>query len=380
VKAAIPSGGFSPTPQQELLLRAALLSGAEAAAAWSQWRACADMDHLDPGGFRLLPLLYHNLKAQGISDPQMNKLKGIHRMTWCKNQDLLGRFASLLNALHKERIGTMVLKGAAVTLLHYRDHGLRPMQDLDILVRPDATPAAIALIERLGWKPQRALPKRAHESFFGTVHSISFADAAGRECDLHWHVLTECCYPRADDDFWEASSPLDMHGAPTRALCPADQLLHICVHGARWNAVLPIRWVADAMVILRTSPELDWHRLVAQARARRIVLPLRESLQYLRGLLNAPLPAGAMEALASFPARPVESMEYRVRIRRPGSLGFLPEACLRHLAYGRSFGRGNVAANLLTLPRALQHFWQVDRLWKVPYCAVAKSLKRITPR
>ena len=321
MKAATPSGGFRPTPQQELLLRAALLSGAEAAGAWSQWRASADMDHLDPGCFRLLPLLYHNLKAQGVSDPQMNKLKGIHRMAWCRNQDLLERFASLLRAFDEERIGTMVLKGAAVTLLHYRDHGLRPMQDLDILVRPDAAPAAIALLERLGWKPQRALPEGARESFFGTVHSLPFTDAAGRECDLHWHVLTECCYPRADDDFWEASSPLDMHGAQTRALCPADQLLHICVHGARWNAVMPIRWVADAMVILRTSPELDWHRLVAQARERRIVLPLRETLQYLRDLLNAPLPAGAMEELASFPVRPVERMEYRVRDPPAGKAG-----------------------------------------------------------
>jgi hypothetical protein len=374
------AGDFRPTPTQELLLRAALLSGAEAASAWSQWRACADLDHLDPGCFRLLPLLHHNLKAQGISDPLMNKLKGIHRMTWCKNQDLLERFALLLNALHEERIGTMVLKGAAVTLLHYRDHGLRPMQDLDILVRPEAVPAAIALLEQLGWKPQRALPRGGRASFFGTIHSISFADAAGHECDLHWHVLTECCYPRADDDFWEASASLEMHGTRTRALCPADQLLHVCVHGARWNAVVPIRWVADAMVILRTSPDLDWHRLVAQARERRIVLPLRETLQYLRDLLHVPLPAGAMEELASLPVRLVERVEYRARLRRPGRLGFLSEACLRHLAYGRSFGRGSVAANLLTLPRALQHFWQADHLWQVPYCAVAKSWKRMTPR
>ncbi len=374
------AGDFRPTRAQELLLRAALLSGADAAGAWSRWRACADLNHLDPGSFRLLPLLYHNLKAQGISDPLMNKLKGIHRMAWCRNQVLLERFALLLNALHGDGIGTMVLKGAAVTLLHYRDHGLRPMQDLDVLVRPEAAPAAVALLERLGWKPLRPLPEGRRASFFRTVHSISFADAAGRECDLHWHVLTECCYPHADDDFWEASAPLDVHGAQTRALCPADQLLHVCVHGARWNAIAPIRWVADAMVILRTSPGLDWRRLVAQARQRCIVLPLRETLRYLRDFLSAPLPAGAMEELASFPVRPVERMEYRVRIRGPGRLGFLPEACLRYLAYGRSFDRGGVAGNFLTLPRALQHFWQADHLWQVPRCAIAKSLKRMTPR
>ena len=374
------AGDFRVTPPQELLLRATLLFGAEATGAWSQWRTSADLDHLDPGSFRLLPLLYHNLKAQGVCDPLMNKLKGIHRMTWCKNQDLLERFALLLNALHEERIGTMVLEGAAVMLLHYRDHGLRPMQGLDILVRPEAAPAAIALLERLGWKPQRPLPQGGRATVFRTVHPVSFADANGHECDLHWHVLTECCYPQADDDFWEASVPLDMHGARTRALCPADQLLHVCVHSARWNEVVPICWVADAMVILRTSPALDWRRLVAQARERRIVLPLRETLQYLRDLLNAPVPAETMEELASLPVRSVERMEYRARIRPPGRRGFLPGACLRHLAYGRAFGRGSVAANLLTLPRALQNSWRADHLWHVPFYAIAKSLKRLTPR
>ena len=75
-----------PNPQQELLLRAALLEGEAALSAWQQWQAEADLDHLDYGSFRLLPLLYQNLQRHQIKHPWLPTLKGIHRRTWYQNQ------------------------------------------------------------------------------------------------------------------------------------------------------------------------------------------------------------------------------------------------------------------------------------------------------
>ena len=46
-----------PTREQERLLRAALLRGPLALEAWDEWKAGADMDHLDAGSYRLLPQL-----------------------------------------------------------------------------------------------------------------------------------------------------------------------------------------------------------------------------------------------------------------------------------------------------------------------------------
>ena len=48
------NGGFWPTSQQELLLRAALLPGKEAIDAWREWKSGVDVDQLDPGSLRLL--------------------------------------------------------------------------------------------------------------------------------------------------------------------------------------------------------------------------------------------------------------------------------------------------------------------------------------
>ena len=127
-------GGFWPTRHQELLLQACLLQGKEALDAWCKWKSTTDVDRLDIGSLRLMPLLYRNLQAHGVEDNLMNKFKGVYRFTLYKNHMLLHNMANVLAGFYDTGIQAMVLKGVALTLLHYRDYGLRPMEDLDVLI------------------------------------------------------------------------------------------------------------------------------------------------------------------------------------------------------------------------------------------------------
>ena len=86
------------------------------------------------GSFRLLPLLYINLQKQGVDDPVMGKLKGIYRQAWSKNQTLFHEMAGVIAHLQDAGIKTMLLKGASLSLLYYKNNGARPMADIDVLV------------------------------------------------------------------------------------------------------------------------------------------------------------------------------------------------------------------------------------------------------
>jgi hypothetical protein len=67
------------TANQELLLKAALLSGEESINAFREWQDSDDWEECrEPGSFRLLPLLYINLQKQGVDNPVMGQLKGIY--------------------------------------------------------------------------------------------------------------------------------------------------------------------------------------------------------------------------------------------------------------------------------------------------------------
>ncbi|MGH7850625.1 MAG: hypothetical protein ACREOP_10035, partial [Thermodesulfobacteriota bacterium] len=92
-------GGCWPTPGQELLLRACLSTGNEASDAFLEWKASADIGAVDPGSYRLFPLLYVNLKSMGIDDPLMNIFGWVYAKTASNNRTLYGRLSALLSEL-----------------------------------------------------------------------------------------------------------------------------------------------------------------------------------------------------------------------------------------------------------------------------------------
>ncbi len=136
---------WRPGQQQELLLRAALSSSSQTAQVWHQARAF-DLEALDSSTFELLPLLYRRLVAAGVEDPRLGRLKEVYRRVWYGNQLILRRTGRALEVLRAEGVDAMVLGGAAVGLLHYRDVGARSMSDTRIAVRPTAVAHARALL------------------------------------------------------------------------------------------------------------------------------------------------------------------------------------------------------------------------------------------
>lgn len=360
-----------PTAAQELLLQAAFRPGPEALAAWTAWCGSQPPEGLDPGSQRLLPQVYANLRGLGEGDSRLAALRRAYQLTRARNAVVLRDLAALLRAFRAEGIETLVLKGAALIALAYGDPGRRPLTDVDVLVPAARALDAISVLQRAGWASALAAP----ETLVGVRHADDFVDARGRRVDLHWAVLQECCEPGASDDFWRASVPLELEGAATRALCPADQLLHVCVHGARSSSVQPLGWAADAMAVLCAGGDpVAWDRLVAQTQARRLVVPMREALAYLRERLDADVPGDVSRALASAPVTRLELLEHRVKASRRPLVGSLPVLWLDHrrLAAGDPRARGP-----LGFPRYLQRTFRSRSLATLPLSLAVLTARRV---
>ena len=292
MRGSAPSGRGRPTPDQELLLEAGTARPEPARAAWKAWQARNRLDDVDPGAQRLLPLVYRHLEDELAEDPDLGRLRGLYRRSWYRNQIVFRWAGQALESLGSVGLETIALKGAALSTLYYRDAGARPVHDVDILVRTEQAEAALDALAAEGWTPVTDVPRRV---FLAVRHAEELARGDGARIDLHWNALWQ---PGRDDDFWDAAADLELHGQWTRALCPSDELLHACVHGAAWNAVPPVRWVADALTVLAQAGEaIDWERLVAQARARQVTYALADALGYLAERFRAVVPAGSLEEL-----------------------------------------------------------------------------------
>src|SRR6202008_4308852 len=124
----------------------------EAAAAWADVRSDLVLDDLwDAELHRLLPLVHSKLRAAGVADPDLARLRGLPRRTWYENQVALHRVRPGLDQLRAAGIPTLFLKGAPLALEHYGDLGLRPMADIDVLVPWADAPRALDLLEAAGW-------------------------------------------------------------------------------------------------------------------------------------------------------------------------------------------------------------------------------------
>ena len=220
-----PRGGCWPTAEQTDLLRAALLRGPEGVQAWERWKTADRLGRLDAASARLLGQLWRNLQRNGVADPLLHELKQHYRRTWYANQLRLRDTGVVLAALLDRGIEPMLLKGAALVVGYYGDAGLRPMEDVDILVRSEHAAAAAATLGELGWSsPQAVTPRHVRAS-----HAMAFTGARGGQLDLHWHLLPESCWAGADAPLWERAAMLRVAGAD--APC----------HGARRSAVPLLR-------------------------------------------------------------------------------------------------------------------------------------------
>jgi Uncharacterised nucleotidyltransferase len=352
---------WHPSHEQELLLQAALMPGGRARQAWEEWYRAGALDRLDAGSQRLLPLLYLHLRAARIDHPWVGQFRKQYLDTWAKNQILFVNISPVLRSLREAGIDTLLLKGASLTLLYYKDYGLRPMSDFDFLVPAERALEAIDLVRRMNWVPQLKSPDRSLSAYVSILHALHFENAAKSPLDLHWHVLTECVGSDADRDFWDGAAPVQLNGVPSFCLNAVDELFLTCIHGARWNFMPPIRWVADAILILNSGKELDWDRMRKQAEKRRLALPLREALHYLRDQFEAPIPADFLTDLDRVPVSNEEWKEYQARKKRPYAL--VPYLWAFYPRISRDTGR---PPGLLGFIKYLQDFWELEHIWQVP--------------
>jgi hypothetical protein len=293
------------TPSQMLLLRAALGDLQEAATAAHEWfrsdeaaGAGRRFERLESGSHRLLPLVYHNVKESLPSDLR-NRLKEVHLEYWASNQKLFRDLESALIWFQANNIPTLVLKGAAVSLLHYQNSGLRPTCDADVLIPEEQASEIVKKLLRGGWSCEHLSSGLRHNSYvYRHIPALPFTSSEFGSLDLHWYVLHAAPFPGADRPFWKDSVPLRVKSAETRALNPSDQLLHACLHGFARNLVAPIRWIADAATVLRTS-SVDWNRILNLARELRVTLPLRLTLSFLKERFQADVPRDFLDQLSN---------------------------------------------------------------------------------
>jgi hypothetical protein len=363
-----------------LLLKAALGDGPQALAAWESWMREEGLDHPDFGSFRLLPLVFRNLAAHGYQGAQFGTLRGIHRQAWSRNQVLFHQVRPFLEEARAAGTPLLLLKGAALAFQVYPDAGCRPMSDVDVLVPASAARGLWEKVESAGWRAACWRPRTLHESYFRFRHAMDFESPQGGRVDLHWHALSLCCHSRGDELFWQNAEPLEFQGLPVQTCSPTAHLLNLCAHGIVWNNAPPVRWIADAVLLLRRFPNPEWGRLVEASAALDIVPYMLRALAFLRSHFDVPVPVETLRLLERISISAAvaaefgrESEPFAARTAREDLLAF-------YARWRRSLGGASPLLNSPGFLRYLQYAFELEGTPALATQLVRSALRRMTAR
>ncbi len=369
------------TAEQELLLRGAVGVGRDADRAAADWLAQCSIQDLGPAEYRVLPLIAARLPA-GADDPLAAQVHKVVRFTWLRTQLLVTRSAAALRSLTDAGVPVMLAKGAAVLAHTGWPIQLRPMDDLDVVV-PRGRAAEAAGLLRAAGLTQPSLPADpTATAIYDELHGLGFDDPAGAIVDVHWHVLHGSLHHGADAEFWERAEPALLRDLPVQVLSREDTLLQVVAHGMELNVQHPLRWAADAVLLLRGAPAFDWDRLAHAARRHRLAGPVSAALRELRDVapdvLPSDLPPGLRRAArrSVLPARAgaagAEVEEFVRRAVAPGerprpghALTYLKELWAlesareipRHAAWVASGRRPRLTPRCAPVPDGAEPIW-----------------------
>ncbi len=238
---------------------------------------------LDLAAFhRVAPLLHKSLReAAPHSVPP--SLEAYVRQASTRGLLLTGELLRLLKRWEGAGVQAIPFKGPALAVQLYGDPALRQYDDLDVIVRAADFQPAQDIALALGWLPRE---QHSHHHTFslwrGDLEII---------LELHWEFM-----PLPDifpfdsqiDAAWARCETIALGGYKARAFAPEDQLLYLCAHGGRhlWRR---LQWICDVAQLIYTRPDLDWTRLMAQAKASGGQRMLFLGLSVAQDLLGAPL-------------------------------------------------------------------------------------------
>jgi len=353
-----------PTRSQRLILRAALFDDEPALRAWRLWRSRHDLDSTDPATSFIFPALYLKISRLDPNDPDLPQLRSFYRFAWSRTQMALRTLGEVLRLLQRSGITATILKGIPLVLYHYRDAGARRMYDVDVLIRPSEVSAAAEVLASAGWTPKFHLPPEHLRPF---SPACAYGHPQHTELDLHWRPFTIDCPEDVEDQFYQRTQLCEVQGVPARVPDATDLLLFTCFHSRKRDSQAACRWVVDAMTLLRRAdPPIDWDQLLERGREAGLLLPIRDTLGYLRREFAAPVPDDVLRRVARIPISSLDVTRYR-HLSQPRNLKELLQlhwwlysgGCR---ACGRRVSHGQFVRYCLEYQQSL---WHLRRPWHV---------------
>ncbi len=232
----------------------------------ADWESLVDMAlRFKVGGIFYREMRSPGFPAELIPAGGRKRLREAYRNLATMNTSLFLDVLRVLKSLGAARMPVIALKGLSLARNVYGDIALRPMSDVDLLVREEDLVMAGRILLTLGYKQE--FP--AWESMARTSqHLPPFKNDRGAMIELHRNIVSPDSPIKVDlDGLWERACPIKIDQVEVLALSLEDLLIHLCIHACYHlqTGIDLIPFCDIAGMTRRSAEKIDWRTVGERA-------------------------------------------------------------------------------------------------------------------
>lgn len=279
-------------------------------------------------------LLYHCLSKMEngrdyIPDDILTRLRNLYYGSLANNILLYQRLNRVLGFLREENIKVIVLKGAALAERVYGNLALRPMYDVDLLVRKEDLPRVDERLSLLGYSTQENYLDRLKTSNNSYLNTIMMHSTMSPPLHLHWHLVNSTiptfnyCSKIEMERIWQEAIPAKVAGIESLVLAPHHLIIHLSEHALKPSHSLgKLIFLCDIHEVVRAyRDQLNWELLKEEAFHFNLSWQVYYCLNLASLVLGAHVPGDVLEKLKPKNAGFIERRFFTLTLRPKASYG-----------------------------------------------------------
>ncbi len=252
------------------------------------------------------PLIYWQFRQNPAFIPEkvFHKFRQAYIQTLGRNKILLAELDRVVELLITQQIEVVLFKGAVFARLLYEDLGLRPMSDLDLLVRKQDIPTAGAVLKQAGY--EEPVLHQSEGLKKDVTHDVHLRQSKQPYVDIevHWLLGGGERYRYQPDMtwFWQRVVPLEGWRKGVYTFSPAAHLLYLCAHLGYQHGLgnVGLLWLVDiARFLAKEQKTIDWDDFAEGAKHQTWSAAAYFTLREVQKHFNQAPPETVMEQLHS---------------------------------------------------------------------------------
>ncbi len=235
--------------------------------------ASADWDYIYNFllSYNLCPLFYSVVKQNdlNVSSGITNKLQQNYIASSSQYLKRAHDIKNILSEFNKENIDAIPLKGIYLAEKYYKNPVLRPMCDIDLLVKSEDVKRSLEILDKIGFIKKTEIYD--YDLYINNLRHIPQCFSKNNiPLELHFTLF-------ADDDYylknvkvdlsnvWSTCSETSLLNQKSFEMSIENLILHLCIHIAGDKFTQKILHLLDVYLILKCE-SINWQLLISKSR------------------------------------------------------------------------------------------------------------------